>query len=225
MSSIDSVSSASSTATEAASSQPAALGRDTFLNLLTTQLQNQDPLNPMDSEAFVEQLATFSSLEQLMGIQSSLEAVYMGIASMNNASMAGLLGTEVVAIGDHFRLDADTPEELHYSASGDAATATLNIYDEDGRIVDSVELGAISEGEGSYTWDGTDMDGNPLPEGEYRFTITATTVDGDDVPVEERVVGTVTEMDYSSGTPQPSVDGVVVDLGDILRLTTGEDGG
>ena len=58
------------------------MGQDTFLKLLTTQMQNQDPMNPQSSEAFVEQLATFSSLEQLMGIQSSLEAVYMGIASI-----------------------------------------------------------------------------------------------------------------------------------------------
>ncbi|MFT7521681.1 MAG: flagellar basal-body rod modification protein FlgD, partial [Kiritimatiellia bacterium] len=60
--------------------------RDTFLKLLTTQMQNQDPTSPMDNEQFLSQLAQFSSLEQLMGMQSSLEAVYSGISAMNNTS-------------------------------------------------------------------------------------------------------------------------------------------
>lgn len=214
-------SSAGSSALTAAQSTPESMGQNTFLNLLTTQLQNQDPLNPMDSEAFVEQLATFSSLEQLMGIQSTLESVYMGIASMNNASMAGLLGTEVLAVGDHFQYSGDGSKVLHYDAASGATTASLHVYDANGKLVDTVDMGAITEGEGSFSWDGTDLDGNPLPEGEYRFSIVATDESGEEIEVQERILGTVTEMDYASGTPQPSIDGIVVELGDILRLTTG----
>jgi flagellar basal-body rod modification protein FlgD len=76
------------------------MGKETFLKLLTTQMQNQDPSAPMDNQQFIQQLTQFSSLEQLMGIQTSMNSVYMAMASMNNASMANLLGTEVVGVGD-----------------------------------------------------------------------------------------------------------------------------
>ena len=227
MSGIDAITQATAQTSfeSAAGASAEAMDRDTFLNLLTTQLQNQDPLNPMDSEAFVSQLATFSSLEQLMGIQSSLDAVYMGIASMNNASMADLLGTEVLAVGDGVHLDGEgDPIDLQYYAAGDVASATLAVMDEDGHVVYTEEVGALSEGEGTLEWDGTDLDGNPLPEGDYTFSITGTDSDGNDVSIEERIKGKVTEMDYASGTPQPSIEGVVISLADIIRLTTGEEG-
>ena len=85
------------------------LGKDTFLRLLTTQLQNQDPLNPMANEDFIAQLAQFSSLEQLQGVNTQLEGLAMINTSMNNASMVNLLGQEVVAVSDSF----------HYGGEGD----------------------------------------------------------------------------------------------------------
>ena len=68
------------------------MGKDEFLKLLTTQLQNQDPMNPLQNHEFVAQLAQFSSLEQLTSANTSLESLYLAMASMNNASMTQLLG-------------------------------------------------------------------------------------------------------------------------------------
>lgn len=198
------------------------LDRDAFLNLLTTQLQNQDPLDPMSNEEFVAQLAQFSSLEQLMGMQETMEAVYLGIASMNNAAMASLVGTNVVAMGNGIAYDGGDAD-LHYNASGDVSSATVTIYDENGDVVLSEEIGSLDEGEGSWTWDGTDEDGLSVDPGDYTFSFTGTDADGNSVTIDEMVVGTVTEMDYSTGIPQPSVNGVLVDLADILRLTTGDE--
>jgi len=198
------------------------LTKETFLNLLTTQMQNQDPLDPMANEEFVAQLATFSQLEQLMTQNSLLETMYMGIASLNNASMASLVGTEVVAVGDGIAYDGDGEVELHYDADASADSASVTVYDDDGNVVYSEELGAIEEGEGSWTWDGTDQDGNQLEEGDYTWSITAENAEGDTVAVTELVIGTIDEMDYSSGSPQPSIGGVTVDIGAILRLTTAD---
>lgn len=196
-----------------------AVGQDTFLKLLTTQMQNQDPLSPMDNEAFVAQLAQFSSLEQLMGLQDSLQNIYLGIASMNNASMADLLGAEVTAIGGTFAYDGSGAAELHYDADAAAGDATLTVYDESGAVVyaGAVE-GGVTDGEGTLSWNGKRTNGSDAPEGTYRFEITAKAADGTTVEVEERVVGTIDEMDYSSGTPMPSIDGVPLSLADVVRI-------
>jgi len=199
------------------------LDRMSFLTLLTTQLQNQNPLEPMSNEDFIAQLTTFSSLEQLQGMNSKLDSVYMGIAAMNNASMASLLGTNIIARGDEFHYDGSAGIKLHYNAPSDTSSATLSVYDAAGRLVDSRQLGDIADGEGTISWDGRGMDGSQLPEGIYRFQIDGSTSDGQTVDVEERIEGTITEMDYSTGSPLPSLNGVVVDLGNIIRLTTSSD--
>jgi len=199
------------------------LNKETFLTLLTTQMQNQDPLDPMANEEFVAQLAQFSSLEQQMLTNSMLESVYLGIASLNNASMASLIGTDVVAYGDGINYSGEGDVELHYDAATDAASMTLEIFDSEGNVIYSEELGAVEAGEGSVTWDGTDTDGQPAPEGEYIFKITGEDEDGESVEITEMIIGVVDEMDYSSGTPQPIVDGVTVELADIVRLTNAED--
>ena len=71
----------------------------------------------------------------------------------------------------------------------------------------------------SYTWDGKDRHGGQAPEGTYTLSVTGTTAAGADTTATTTIRGTITEMDYSSGTPQPSVEGTVVSLGDLLKLT------
>lgn len=199
------------------------LGQETFLRLLTEQMQHQDPLDPMKNEDFVAQLAQFSSLEQLMGLQGVMEGVYVGIMSMNNASMASLVGTDVVASGDQVRIEDGGGADLHFDSATDLEGGTVTIQDEDGVVVRTIELEAQESGEFSIAWDGLDDDGQPVDDGLYTFSIEATDSDGE-AEVETRVVGTVTEMDYSTGTPQPSVEGVVVGIDAILKLTSDTEG-
>lgn len=195
--------------------------QDTFLKLLTTQLSNQDPTSPMENEQFLSQLAQFSSLEQLMGMQNTMQAVYGGIQAMNNASMAGLLGTEVTARGNTVAVGEEGTASLGWANAEGVTDATLNITDASGKVVRSVDLGLI-DSEGTYEWDGEDRDGNRVEPGEYSFSISATNADGEAVFVETRVVGIVDGMDYSTGNPQPFINGVPVDLGDLITLRTGE---
>lgn len=196
------------------------LGKDAFLKLLTEQLQNQDPLDPMKNEEFVAQLAQFSSLEQLFGLNAVMESVYLGIASMNNASMANLLGTEVVADGNTVHAPGDgAPVPLHFEAGTSFQQATVTVTDESGRVVDTFEIGAHEAGEHEVSWDGLDQDGQPVPEGLYTFSIAATDAEGESVDVQTLVKGIVDEMDYSTGSPRPSVNGASVGLESIRRIT------
>ncbi|MCP4804260.1 MAG: hypothetical protein GY913_23380 [Proteobacteria bacterium] len=194
------------------------LDQSAFMNLLTTQMQNQDPLDPMANEEFIAQLATFSSLEQLMNLNSIAQTMTLGISSLNNAAMVDLVGMDIVAAGDEFHYSGEGDQELMYDAEG-AGSATLNVYDEDGKVVFTESFG-IEEGEGSYTWDGKGTDGGTLPEGDYTFSVTATDTNGDEVEVAELIHGVVDEMDFSTGTPQPSINGVAIDLADLIRLST-----
>lgn len=195
------------------------LGKDSFLRLLTTQLQYQDPSSPVKNEDFVAQLAQFSSLEQLTTANASLEGVFNVLAAMNNASMASLLGTDVIARGDTFTAEGG-PVDLHYASGTAAANATLTVYDESGSIVWTGSAGPITAGTGTVTWPGEDLDGNAAPAGTYRFSITGTDDDGNPLDVEERIAGVIDEMDYSTGSPLPSIDGVVVPISDLLTLTS-----
>jgi flagellar basal-body rod modification protein FlgD len=195
------------------------LGEDAFLRLLTTQLQHQDPTNPVRNEDFVAQLAQFASLEQLTGVNERLEGVYVALAAMNNASMASLLGTEVVVRGDRLSYEGEGEVELMYASPAEAASATLTIYGEDGAVVWSGDAGALEAGEGTVTWPGVDTDGGPAPAGDYTFAIVAYDANGDPIDVEERMAGVIDEMDYSTGAPMPSIDGASFSIGDILSLT------
>lgn len=194
------------------------LGKDAFLNLLVTQMQYQDPLNPQANEEFVAQLAQFSSLEQLMDVNGGLNTLYMATASMNNAAMTQLIGQDAKALGDGFHYEGSGDATLHYDADATVQDAELTIRNEDGDIVFSGTVGQLEQGEGTVSWDGTDHDGQPMEEGVYTFELTGLDSNGDDVSVTTYVVGTIDGMAFEGGATVPTIDGVEIDLGDILAL-------
>lgn len=194
------------------------MGKDTFLKLLTTQMQYQDPLNPMSNEQFVAQLAQFSSLEQLQGLTSGMESLYLVNVSMNNAAMTNLIGKDLVASGNAIQYGGSGSANLNYNATADAAAATVTVTNSEGQVVYTGDMGALSEGEGVWSWDGKDLDGQTVPEGEYTFEIAATDANGAEIAVDGRIVGTVSGMDLSSGSPLLTVNGVTIELGAILSV-------
>ena len=207
-----------SAATTASTTGSSDLGEENFMKLLVTQLQNQDPLNPQSNEEFVAQLATFSSLEQLVSLNSGVDALYLASATMNNATMTQLLGNDVVAWSNEFNYDASGAVELNFDSETATSSATMTISNADGDVIWSGEMGALESGEGSWTWDGLDADGNAVEAGLYSFDIDASTETGDDVTVSGQIHGTVDGMSYEDGSPVPSVGDVEFTLGDILRV-------
>ena len=203
------------------------VGKDTFLKLLTTQMQNQDPMSPMDNQQFIQQLTQFSSLESLMGIQSSMDNVYMAMASMNNSSMANLLGTEVVGVGDRQHFDGKGEVDFNWNSPTASTEVSISVMDDNGKILANFKVpGGCEAGEGSYTWNGRDgvVGGGTLEAGTYQFRINGTEENGDYVDIQEWVRGVVSEMDYSGEVPQPSINGVPIDLTSIVRLSLAKDG-
>ncbi|SFK90799.1 flagellar hook capping FlgD N-terminal domain-containing protein [Shimia haliotis] len=138
---------------------------DTFLKMLTAQMQNQDPLEPTDSTEFTAQLAQFSAVEQQVQTNETLATLSAQIAALGNNSMASWIGMEARVAGlAHF--DGQTPVEVYPMANGAADEAYLIVKDENGNEVDRVKIDPAAE---TVEWDGMDDDGAPFPEGNYVF--------------------------------------------------------
>ena len=194
------------------------LGKDAFLKLLITQMQNQDPLNPQSNEEFIAQLSQFTQVEQLMDMSNQFDAMYMAMNSVNNTSMTQLLGKTVVAVGDHFSYSGEGGMDLHYESAASTAGGRLTVYDDTGSIVYTGSVGSLQQGEGSVHWDGTNHSGQPVSDGVYRFSISGFDSDGEVVEVMELMVGIVDGMSYETGVPLPSIRDVDFTLGQILRV-------
>ncbi len=156
------------------------LGKDDFMMMLVAKLENQDPLNPTADTEFVAQLATFSSLEQLVSVNDNIENMAMGQASLVNSQALNLVGREaLVDAGDTIRIRNGEPETLVYALPPEAVSATVNILGPDGLPVRSIDLDTESGGRVTLNWDGTDENGKLLPDGEYTVQIAAIDADGE----------------------------------------------
>jgi len=199
------------------------LGQDSFLKLLVAQMQHQDPLNPQGNEEFIAQLAQFTSLEQLMGVNASLGDLYAATTSMNNASMTQLLGRNVTAYSDTIPYDGEGYQDLYYTSPDEIERMTITVLDADGKVVARDELEGINKGENSWRWDGTDVHGVQAKEGQYTVSINAFDANGNPLEVRSLLKGTVNEMSYATGAPVPFVDGIEVSIGEILKVETQSD--
>ncbi len=197
------------------------MGKAEFLQLLVAQLQNQDPLSPMQQEDFAAQLAQFSSLEQLTDINTNLKSGMdldaMLSSSLNNSMAAGFIGKEVSSIGDTVALVSGETPSVNFILQDNAAEVTVKIYDESGNLVRTIEHGGMTSGAQSVTWDGLDQDGVPLKGGNYRFEVSAKNGD-DDVQVQELTKGIVSSVRYAEGKAVLIVNGREISLGDVLEI-------
>ncbi len=180
-----SATSAAAAAQAASTTRTNTLGKDQFLQLLVAQLENQDPLNPTDDKEFVAQMATFSSLEQLIDVNGNLQSLALGQANLINAQALGLIGKEaLVEGGDSVRISQGKPDTIVYSLPSAAGEATLTVYAADGTPVRVFELDKTATGRTTLSWDGTDSAGNKLADGEYRIEVHATDASGQPMTVE-----------------------------------------
>jgi flagellar basal-body rod modification protein FlgD len=218
------ISSLSSIQGSAAAASPApptkTLGKDEFLRLLTTQLQHQDPLSPMDSQAFVAQLAQFASVEQLDGLGTKLDTMLVGQASANQLGTASLVGKDVVFKTDRVSLAAGSPAGFEVTLPGAATDTTAIIADQNGRVVRTLPLGARSSGTFSVSWDGLDDAGHPLPAGDYVVTVSATAKDGTKVDAVAAVRGTISGITFEDQVPELLVQGRRVRMSDVLQIAS-----
>ena len=198
------------------------LGRDAFLKLLTTQLTNQSPLDPMDNEAFVAQLAQFSSVEGIKGMQESLENMVSGMRQEQMVSGANLVGKKVVIEGGSF-IGGNNEDSIGIvNLSGDAESLSFNVYDSaTGELVYSDTKRNVEAGTRPLSWDGKTNDGSVLPYGAYTMTATAQ-IDGKVTPLQVTTTAEVRSVKWNPQLQQLSLeiaDGVYIPLGAVERIS------
>lgn len=175
-----------------------------FLKLLTTQMQNQDPLNPMDSTQYTQQLAQYSQLEQTVKQSGTLTAILDRLGQQDMGQAAGLIGREARFDSDLAGLDAG-PARWRYQIDGAAADADIRIADAAGNTVYSTRIDPARAGE--FAWDGRLSDGGQAAAGAYRLRITARAADGSSVGSAVQSVGSVSDIGLADGALTLGVNG------------------
>ena len=187
-----------------------------FLLLLTTQLKNQDPLSPLDSNEFAAQLAQFASVEQAIKTNKNLDDL-IGISKAGQAAAAvSYLGKTIEAEGDTVPL-IDGKAKYAYTLPTKATSVTLAIANDQGRVVFST-TGETATGKHNFVWDGIDNQGIEVAPGIYRLLVGAVDSEGDLIPAETRIVGRVDGADTSGDTIKLSLGEVSVPLDKVLSV-------
>jgi flagellar basal-body rod modification protein FlgD len=189
---------------------------DTFLTLLTTQLKNQDPTSPMDSNQFTQQLVQFSQVEQQIDTNNNLKALIAQGQSQAGTAAAVYLGRNVSVVGGPGSLQ-DGKANWTYTLDGTAGITGLTITDTNNKVVFAT-TGETTQGSHAFEWDGKDAGGNELPEGAYKLTVTAKDGNGKDIGSSVASAGTVSQIDMTSGTPQLVIGRMEVGVADIAAV-------
>jgi len=148
------------------------MGQTAFLTLFTTQLKNQNPLDPMDNTAFVSQLAQFSQLEATTKMSGSMESLVKSLSTSQIAGASALIG-KTVGVSDGKAVYDGAPVNGFANLPNDVDSLTLKVYNSAGQLVRTGEVGAQKKGEFAFSWDGKDDKGNPQTNGSYRIEASA----------------------------------------------------
>lgn len=199
-------------------SQNLSADMNTFLTLLTTQLKYQDPLDPMDTAEFTNQLVQYSSVEQAIQTNEKLDNLLsMNIANLG-AQAVSYIGKVAQVMGNVMPLEGGKAKAT-YTLDKNVVNTTIVVKDMNGNIVYS-EQGKMTSGTHEFTWDGKDSNGNQLEDGAYKIEVTTKVASGETAAnVVTTVFGRVTGVaSDSSGVYVGLGDAVTAALGDILTV-------
>lgn len=194
-------SSATSTSSSSSSTSASSL-EQTFLQLLVTQLQNQNPTNPMDSSQMTSQLAQIDTVSGIASLNTSLTSLSTQLSAGQNAQAALLIGSNVLAPGSSVTVSAGASQQIGVKLTTASSDVKLTVTNSAGKVVDTEDLGAQSAGNIPITWSPKDSSGNTLADGKYTISATST-VNGQTTSattlVESQVDGVIQQTDGSAG--------------------------
>jgi flagellar basal-body rod modification protein FlgD len=189
---------------------------DTFLALLTTQLKNQDPLSPMDSNQFTQQIVQMTGVEQQLLTNDLLKKLVANTGSGVSTAVS-LIGKEVRAATTEAQLTGGKAEWI-YKLDRAADDVRLEVLDSKGRIVRTIAPTDKKAGDHNLTWDGKDQGGQPMPEGVYALRVVAKDSQGTPVPASVFIRGLVTGVEQANGETLITVNGSRVPWNYITQI-------
>jgi flagellar basal-body rod modification protein FlgD len=200
-----------------------AMGKDQFLKLLIAQMQNQDPLNPMDGMQFASQLAQFSSVEQLQQLNSKLDEEannQLSMLSAVNGSVAvSTFGREIVAVGNQLDVDGVKSPEAMFDSPVGGGMAKIHIYNAAGREVATVDAGKVSDGVQTVDLSSATK---KLPEGTYTYDVDITDEAGEVTNPTTYMQGRVDGIHYTPDGPVLTAGGLSIPFGAILKILSAD---
>lgn len=190
-----------------------------FLRMLTVQLQNQDPMNPMDNAAMTSQLAALNTVDGINRLNDTMSSLMTQMQSANFMNLSGSTGKSLLAQGDAIYFSGE-PVYLSAKLESPATMLKAVIKDNAGQIVNQMELGSVAAGVTDLMWDGKNDAGESVAVGDYRVEFTATAADGSDSIPTSYVSAIVAAVGQTEGDITLSLgDGRQISPADILKWT------
>jgi flagellar basal-body rod modification protein FlgD len=187
----------------------------TFLQMLTTQLKNQDPTSPMDTNQFTQQLVQFAQVEQQMKSNDQLTSLVSLQTSAQASQALAYVGSTVVIDGSSAQM---TSGQAKWSLNvSKPATATITITDSTGQTVYTGKS-AVQPGGQIFTWNGLGNNGKQWPDGTYTLSATAVDANSQSVAVSPEVQGTVSSVDLTKSPPTLEINGQAYPLNTIKAI-------
>ncbi len=202
----------------AAMKKATGMNKDDFLKLFVTQLQQQDPLKPQDSNQFIAQLAQLSQVEQAYNTNTNLQSLLTAQNNNTVVSAVSFIGKDVLATGNQVALTAGSPANLNFRLSEPASSLNINIKDAAGNLVRTLTSGQTAAGDGSIAWDGKGGNGSLLSSGTYSFEVTGTNASGGAVAGTSLVRGRIDGVRIDGSTPILTAGGIDIGMGAVLQV-------
>ncbi|MEC9291476.1 MAG: flagellar hook capping FlgD N-terminal domain-containing protein [Pseudomonadota bacterium] len=194
------------------------LNFEDFLSLLVAQLENQDPLNPVENTEFTAQLAQFSQLEQTIQTNENLEALIADREYGQQTLAVSYIGRQVMTEGNTMRLQDGAPIDFQYYLPTNSANTVIEVFNSDGVLVKTIDADDQA-GYHEVTWDGYGNEETRLPPGDYRIRVSAVEEDGDDIRASTFTYGTVQTVDtFGGNVALRFTDGRTADMSDVISV-------
>lgn len=204
------------------------LDMNSFMKLLTTQLQNQDPTNPTDNSQMIAQLAQFSSLQGISQLNTTVNGFQSTLQSSQIMQASALVGKAAIVKGDTAHMYNSTAADGTTSASGilgavdiptGATSVSVAITNASGQVVNTQNIPVSGNARPTFSWDGTLPDGSVAPPGAYTVTANAT-VNGQGQAAQTYVGAVISSVGVTSSGPQLNLDGGLppAKLSDVVEI-------
>ena len=210
---------AASTAGKAGASKTPSkdLDKNAFMMLLVAQLQHQDPTSAQDPNQMVNQMTSYSSLEQMQNMNTALQGLQVQNQGLFQAQSSSLVGKRIRVTSSGFDLKAGKAA-MGLDLAADSKVA-LTIKDINGKVVASIDKGSMKAGNSLLDWNGRDASGNQLPDGAYSVEVTATDANGKAVDAKPSVFATVDSVIFANGTVFIKAGGRQFTLADVNEIS------
>lgn len=196
---------------------------DQFLQLLTVQLQNQDPLDPTDTNELTNQIVAFTGVEQQINTNQKLDSLVSLQLSSTFSNALSYVGLDARYFSSEMYFDGEKPLDIQYSIQGDSVDTTVNIFDEEGTLVFSQGVSGDELLE-TFTWDGTTTAGQPVEKGTYTVRIDALDIENNSIQTSTVVNGTIHGLETQNGAIFALIGERAVSIGQIINVSDPNDG-